>query len=166
MTQAADAVRPFLDPLPHPTRREIFTALFNWLRQIPPPAGAPAWKTFSQAVKHWDDVPATDQPALFLQRGLETLEQKTFGVTKIHFRALVWIYFRTDGLKTQNTYPDQITDPVLDSIEQLFQTLPPLATRLTLGGTVYHCWIDGTIASEPGLMDNQAVIVVPISILI
>ena len=152
-------------PLPHATRQQVFTALFNFIKNIPPPVGQ-KWVSFSQNLVSWDDVPPAQQPAVFLHRLVQTAKQEhRFGVTKWHWTATIWIYFRSDGYRTTNTYPDQVTDPLLDSIEQLFQT-DPANGQLTLGGLVYHCWIDGTIYSDPGLVDNQAVIVVPISILL
>lgn len=88
-----------------------------------------------------------------------------YGVTKWQWRVLVWIYFKPDGYKTATTYPDELTDQFLDNLEQVFQT-EPLAGPQTLGGLVLNCWIDGNCAADPGLEDGQAVIVVPISILI
>ena len=154
--------------LPHPPRSVIYNALFSFLQQIPAPGGT-AWNTFSQAIRHWDDVTAAEQPALFLTRQLEMQTQKTgYGVTKIEFHSLVWIYFRADGMKTVDTYPDQYIDPLKDAIEQLFQTNPPSGGRLTLGGNCQHCWINGSIYSENGLEDasGQAVVVFPVSILV
>lgn len=153
-------------PLPHATRNQVFEALFTLVKTITPPGGR-SWALTSQWFRMWDTLNEGDQPALFLVRGPQTSEQKhAFGVTKLHWKANLWIYYRTDGYKTQNTYPDQLTDPLLDSIEQTFQTDPNVG-RLTLGDLVWHCWIDGTIFWEPGLdTDNQAVLVVPISILI
>lgn len=152
-----------LFPLPHATRNQVYTALFTLIKQLPPPPGQ-KWKGFSQNLKSWDDVPAESQPCVFLHRLTQTAEQThAYGVTKWIWRSMIWIYFRSDGYRTSTTYPDQVTDPILDSIEQLFQTEPG-AGRLSLGGLVQHCWIDGTIYFDPGLEDNQAVILVPISI--
>jgi len=166
--QIQDETSPLLLNLPHPTRSVIYNALFSFLQQLPAPAGL-QWKTFSQAIRHWDDVSPTEQPALFLTRQIEKVTQKAgYGVSKIEFFPEVWIYFRADGLKTQSTYPDMYIDPLKDAIEQLFQTNPPIGGRLTLGGVCQHCWIEGTIASDPGLQDasGQAVVRFQVSILV
>jgi hypothetical protein len=152
-------------PLPHATRKAVFTALFDLIQKIPAPADAPNWKTASQLLKSWDEVNAGDQPALFLHRGPQQVEQKTFGVTRWLWKCSLWIYFRADNLKTVSTYPDQYTDAFLDSVELAFQT-EPLLGRLTLGGLAWHCWLDGQVFSDPGINDSQAVIVIPISILL
>lgn len=159
------AAVPFLFPLNHTPRGQVFDALFAYLKQIPPPTGG-SWKTFSQSLAQWDNYPAANQPAMFLHRGPQTATQnKAFGVTKWQWKVQLWMYYRTDGLNTTNTYPDQLTDVLLDAVERLFQTDPNVG-RLTLGGLVHHCWIDGIIAFESGIADAQAVAVVPISILL
>lgn len=166
MTQVQDLTTPLLLPLPHATRSVIYNALFSFLKQIPAPTGV-QWKTFSQAIEHWDNVAPAAQPALFLTRQFESTTQKTAnGISKLEFHCLVWIYFRSDGMKTANTYPDQYIDPLKDAIEQLFQTNPPNGGRLTLGGVCHHCWLNGGIYSENGLEDatGQAVVVFPVSI--
>lgn len=158
-------IPPFNRPLPHATRSQVFNALFAFIQQVLPPNGG-TWRTFSQMLQDWDDTPPANQPAIYLHRGPNTFEQKhSFGVTKLSLRASVWVYFRTDGLKTANTYPDQLTDDYLDKFEQLFQT-DPLSGPLTLGGLVHHCWIDGTVVFDSGVNDNQAIIVIPITILL
>lgn len=155
-----------LAPLTHATRNQVFTALFNLLQKYLPSPTGEQWRTFSQNLVIWDQVPAANQPALFLHRGIEIAEQKhAYGVTKWTYRVDLWIYFQTGGFKTANTYPDMLTDNFLDAVERLFQT-DPLAGPQTLGGLVVNCWIDGTIATDPGLEDDQGVIVVPLSILI
>lgn len=152
-----------LQPLLHATRNQVFTALFNLLQTLPAPPGSTSWKTFTQTILEPDDVPQTNQPALILCRGPQNFSQKAYGVTKITWRCFFLIYFRSDNLKTVNTYPDQVTDPVLDSIEQLFQ---PQGNdqAFTLGGLVQNCWLDGMAVADPGIVDGQAIILCPVSI--
>jgi len=165
MGSAASLIAPGLRPLPHATRQQVFTALFNFLTNLPAPTGT-RWNTQSQYLTLWDDVPQANQPAWFLYRGPQNFTQKhVFGVQKLLWRVSIFIYFRTDGYKSQNFYPDQITDQILDNLEQLFQT-EARDGRQTLGGTVWHCWIEGNIVTDPGLVDGQAVIVCPINILL
>jgi len=152
-------------PLPHATRQQVFNALFALLKQVPAPAGG-KWQTFTQHLKSWDDYTSDQQPVLTLYRLPQIAEQKTFSVTKWHWKAAVFVYYRIDSIQctTGSVYPEELVDDLIDAIETVFLT--PLNNRLTLGGLVYHCWIDGPITFDSGIIDNQAVIVVPISILI
>jgi hypothetical protein len=162
-----------LQPLPHSTRQQVFTALMNYVQiYVPAPTNPITNKvipyvTYSQLWESWTDVPPANQPAIFLRRGPQLFESKhAFGVTKLSFKCSLWIYFRTDGFKINPYYPDQVTDPLIDGIEQAFQSLTPTPQRNTLNNTVYHCWVEGQVFSDPGLVDDQGVIVVPINILL
>ena len=154
-----------LVPLQHASRQEIFTALFNLLQTLPPPTGSNQWNTFTQTVKEWTDYDASEQPVMTLARGAQNFILKAPGILRVHFKVALLIYFRADGFLTTNTYPDQVTDSMLDSIEQLF-TPQGVDQYLTLGGIVQNCWIDGNIYSDPGINDPQCVILVPISIVV
>lgn len=150
--------------LVHAKRKVVFDSLFALLQTIPGPLGS-TWKTSSQRLKIWDEVSAANQPAIFLHRGLQRATQtKAFGVSKWELRATVWIYFRTENLKTESHYPDEFTDELIDNIELTLQT-DPLAGPLNFDETIYHAWIDGSIFIDSGIEDNQAVVVVPITIL-
>jgi hypothetical protein len=161
-----------LKPLQHATRNQVYTALFNFLQLIPAPSIVPntglpittKWKTYSQWLKEWTDVPSENQPALFLHRGPEeAIQNHAYQVTKWVWNVTVWMYFRTDGLRTTNFYPDMLTDPIKDAIEQLFQTqTQPQAA--TLGGLVQNIKVSGTLYCDCGLIDGQGVIIVPLAI--
>jgi hypothetical protein len=157
-----------LQPLQHATRQTVFNTLLAYLKNCPSPTGVP-WKLFSQSLMQWDEVPAANQPAMFLRRGPQVAEQKhAFGVTKWVFKVTVWVYFRTENVSTENTYPDQLTDQFLDAFERLFQIqtqpAPFTLSNNNLEGIVKNAWIDGMVFSDPGLTDSQAVIVIPLSI--
>ncbi len=151
-------------PLPHATRQQVFNALFALLKTTPAPIGQ-TWNSFSQHLKSWDDYPSDAQPVLTLYRLPQIAEQKTFGVTKWHWKAAVFVYYRIDSTQCSQGGAEALVDNFIDAIEQVFQT-DPLLGRVTLGNLVWHCWIDGPITFDSGVIDNQAVIVVPLSILI
>lgn len=151
-----------IQPLQHATRQEVFNALYQFLLNLPAPPGM-QWNTTGQYLKIWDDIPADAQPAWFLYRGPQSFEQKhVFGVTKLHWRAAIWIYFRTSGC---NIAADNAIDQILDNLEKLFQG-GQLDNRVTLNNLVWHCWLDGSAVFDAGLVDGQAVLVCPISILL
>ena len=43
---------------------------------------------------------------------------------------------------------------------------PGYPKRLTLGGLVHHCYIDGSVFKDPGDIDAQAMMVIPILMLV
>ncbi len=149
--------------LPHSTRQQVFNALFDLVKTVAPPVGS-QWKWTSQHLQHWDEIEQVNQPAMFLHRGPQTVTQDhAYGVNKWVWRATLWVYYRTDGLQTPSYYPDQLTDQFLDNIESVFSS-DPLNGPQTLDGLVVNCWLDGHCYFDNGIVDNQAIIVCPISI--
>jgi hypothetical protein len=148
--------------LTHPTRSEIFTALFDLIAQASPPFGI-IWQTKSQSLKHWDDVPSTAQPALFLHRGIQTAtQQHAYGPTKWVWLVYLWIYYRVDAFKTISTYPDEVTDVLIDWAETILQKNE--YGQQTLGGLIQHVCVEGSILFDSGITDNQAICVIPLAL--
>lgn len=135
-------------------REQIYSALFAKLRAIP------AFGTASRRLRHWDDVPAVDQPALFQTQKPEQPEQQPGLPTKWTLAVDVYIYANTAG----EDPPAAIINPLIDSIEAAIAP-DPVTNKCTLGGLVSHVWIDGEIQNDEGVLGDQAVAIVPIRIL-
>lgn len=110
------------------------------------------------------------QPALFVVQGGEKREPHPRGTGgKITLRVLLVAYCydsasHSDGTTLLNTLIGQIEDalaPDLDSPDY-----DPVRPVQTLGGLVYNCWIDGESDIDPGVFGQQAVAIIPISILV
>lgn len=136
-------------------REPIAAALFAKL------AAVPGLVTTGRRMKHWNDVPAPMQPALFQQETSQAA-QYTIGqptVWRLHYD--VAVYARTDG----GLVPGTIVNPLLDAIEAAlagpFEGMPQ-----TLGGLVTACYIDGTIETDEGTLGDQLVALIPITILV
>ncbi|MDR3508428.1 MAG: hypothetical protein P4L64_11070 [Caulobacteraceae bacterium] len=143
------------------TREDIFTALFalsasaSWSTQ---PSGF-AYR--SRRVKLWGDLPA--QPALCQAEHDETVSE----VTRLPSRttlAASWLIYHDVG-KDPDAVPASETNLILDAVQSLFPTNDPDAVQ-TLGGLVRHCFISGKIFKDPGDLDGQGLIIVPITILV
>jgi hypothetical protein len=149
-----------------PTREAAFSALWTLLQTITPPIGS-TWNTKSRRLRLWDKVPVAAQPALFLHKGLEVHSQAhELAMPKYRWTSTVWTYFRVDTVATsdESNVPDVIINNFIDNVEAVL--LPtPQGERQTLGNVVYHCFIDGNVATDSGALDNQAVIVIPITII-
>jgi hypothetical protein len=153
------------------SRETIYAALFALVSQGEGMAGTISWGAretlayTSRRVRLWTDIPA--QPALCQAEHDETVVQQTRLPFRRKFGAS-WLIYHADGADP-NATPASSNNAILDAIEALFTPQPPDPgwndNRLTLGGLVHHCWIDGRILKDPGDLDSQALIVVPISIL-
>jgi|SRR5579864_903109 len=145
-------------------RETIYAALFalgsglTWTD----PNGAQQWQLKSRRLLAWSDPGAGNQPAFFQREAREGADQvQAFGATRWKLRAQWWIYLQI--APDEATIPSQFMNPLLDALDKLF--VNP-AQNQTLGGLVTNCWIDGEIVmDDPVYPDQQAVIVVPVSLL-
>ncbi|HEX3973397.1 MAG TPA: hypothetical protein VHX19_18845 [Stellaceae bacterium] len=137
-------------------REPIYAALFALA------AGAASFVTVSRRLRHWSDVGAAEQPALFMIQKSETAEERR--PLPVKWRASVDLYIYAQA-------PDELTPPatVLNSLLDAVETalMPdPVSHVQSLGGLVSHCWIAGRIQTDEGVLGGQAVAIVPVEILV
>lgn len=138
-------------------RESIAAALFAL-------AGSTAgFVTKSRRLKHWSDVTAEDQPALFQSQGKETVDTAAAkmgapNVHKIEFQLYIYVH-STDP----TVPPSSLLNPILDALEAALTPTPGL--KQTLGGLVQHAFISGSIETDEGVLGDQAVAIVPIEAL-
>lgn len=138
-------------------RESIAAALFTLVSSVG------GFKVTSRRLKHWSDVPAEDQPALFQAQGKEIVDITTqrMGGPNVHrFAFQLYIYVHNNDL---NVVPSSLLNPFLDAIEAVLTTTP--GTKQTLGGLVQHAYISGAIETDEGVLGDQAVAIVPIEVL-
>jgi len=117
----------------------------------------PGVRTFGRRLAHWADVPAPDQPALFMAAAGQTVTVEGRGLPpRRSLPVRLYLYNRNDDPGQQND--------LLDAIETALE--PNDEETLTLGGLVSHCRIEGEIETDEGLLGEQAVAIVPVSILV
>jgi len=104
------------------------------------------------------------QPALFVVQGSETRNphpRGTGGSLKMRAVLIAYVYDNAanmDGSTQLNILIGQIEDALApDDGSTLVQTL---------GGLVYECWIDGQADIDPGVFGQQAVAIIPVTILV
>ncbi len=140
-------------------REAIYSALFNRLK------GLPNINTFSRKLLHWSDVPANQQPAVFLaQSGQVPIQgDPARGLpTKWTLEANIYVYVCTTG----EDYPGAMMNPIMDAIEAILAPdIPAIQRTQTLDGLVEHCWIEGAVQTDEGTLGDQAVHIIPIKIL-
>jgi len=134
-------------------REPIYAALFALL------AASGGYVTTSRRLLHWNDVSKEQQPALFQAQRNELAKTDTGKPTVWTLNVDVYVYVRTDG----GAPPGPILNPLLDAIEA---ALAPAGSNVqTLGGLVHYARIDGAIETDEGTLGDQAVAIIPISIL-
>jgi len=135
-------------------RERIFQALAKRIEAIP------GIRTFSRRLLHWSDVTASEQPALFMTSGNQSLVYEGRGMPPKHsLPVTLYLYNRNDDPALQNN--------LLDAIEAALEPDRPNGEdTVTLGKLVSHCRIEGDIETDEGLLGEQAVAIIPISILV
>ena len=136
-------------------REPIYAALFALA------SGAANFVTVSRRLRHWSDVGAAEQPALFMIQKSETAEARRPLPAK--WRASVDLYLYAQA-PDELTPPATVLNPLLDAVEAALAP-DPVSHVQSLGGLVSHCWIAGRVQTDEGVLGGQAVAIVPIEIL-
>ena len=130
-------------------------------------ATAYAWASPpSRRLKLWSDVPASMRPACFLfEGGAETYEDAAVGAPKrsLHVRLFIYVDAHDPaaiGAAALNTIMDALDQALVPAGCDL-----PLG-RMTLGGIAYRASIDGKPLKDPGDLDGDGLLVVPITIVL
>jgi hypothetical protein len=135
-------------------REAIYSALFTLA------ASAPGLITTSRKLKHWNDLSASEMPALFLTQGQQTPATVTGQPTRWELNATLWVYVPTLGANS----PGEVLNPILDSIcKNLDYPFP--GQPQTLGGLVQYARIDGTIETSEGTLGDIEVVRIPVKML-
>ena len=137
-------------------REPLYAALFAKLSALP------GFVTTSRKLKHWSDVGASEQPALFQAQKSETPAQSTGSPAEWKLHLDLYLYAQSVGADS----PATILNPLLDAVCNLFEPENPVTNRCTLGGLVHYARIAGTIETDEGALGDQAVCIVPIEILV
>jgi hypothetical protein len=149
------------------TREQIFAALFALGQNIawtdPVSGEVGGWSVTRRRISTPDQIGADDQPALLQAEANEQFIQVTRMPSKRTFSAAWVIYLRSYDAPAP-TGP--LLNAVMDAVEAAFAPDDLSGEACTLGGLVTHCWIDGTVFKDPGDLDQQAMLVVPIKLLV
>lgn len=136
-------------------REVIYSALWEKLQAIQ------GIVTFGRKLRHWSEMPAIEQPALFMACGNQHIERIYGGLDKYKLPATLYLYVNTAD--DPQAAPSIKLNELLDAIEAIVAPSGEIAQ--TLGGLVSHCWIAGTITTDEGVLGEQAMAIVPIDIL-
>lgn len=141
-------------------REAIFTALFARAAEIAWGEPPQAFAYLSRRVRLADDLPAL--PALCQAEHAETLAQVS---GQPHRRTLAAAWMVHHATSDPDAIPAVTNNLILDAIEAVLAA-DDASGCCTLGGIVHHCWIEGEVFKDPGDLDGQALLIVPIRMLV
>lgn len=152
----------------------IFAALFervatvSWLRSGDDPMSPRTFVTSSRRVRLFADVPSNQQPACFQAEWATDEQQVTNQPYKTTLMAN-WVIFQCIG-KDKKAIGAIENNLIIGGCRKALAPLPADPgypdKRNTLNGLVHHCFISGRIFKDPGDIDDQGMIVIPIKLLV
>jgi hypothetical protein len=117
--------------------------------------------TVSRRVRHWADVQKTDRPALFMTCHQEVPTYRNENKTAYQ-KLFVKLFVYIDS-SDKSSVPDTDLSVILDAIDSVISP-PVYSPTLSLGGLVSHCRVDGQIMRDPGDLDGDGILIVPVAI--
>jgi len=153
------------------TRSQVTQALLGILQPITFPAlangGATTWVTgptdpnnslLPRKLRLFSDVPKDQQPACFMAMHREFPDYRNLGVFRSRLEYLVYVY-----IDASESSAAEDLDNILEAILKPFLTPDNFSSgQLTLNGLVYWARVEGRILKDPGDIDKQALLLVPI----
>lgn len=138
------------------TREAIMTALCDRVFAIAD------FRTTGRRVLAWERV--ADQPAAFVRNVGEAHERKGQALKLVLLRAEIIIY--SNGGRDPDEAPGSYLNDLLDAVEEAFDPDDSVRGTLTLGGLVADCRIEGEVEMAPGDVGDQAIAIVPVTIVV
>jgi hypothetical protein len=119
--------------------------------------------TVTRRLKLFSDVPATQQPYLCLTEHDEEYQKTMDGMPPILVLPVTLVMYIHTVDEVSPLSPT--INAIMDAIDTFFYPDNPNG-RFTLGGLVTRCWIEGKIFKDPGDLDDQGLVTVPVRILV
>jgi hypothetical protein len=139
-------------------REAIYSALWG--------VGSGAWSFASanRRLRHWSDVAAIEQPALFMSEKGGRASVRALGAP------IIWTLYADFYIYVHSSdpyaAPAMILNPLLDSLESALAPAPATGIQnLGLPQWVQHAYIAGKIETDEGVLGDQAIAIVPVEIL-
>jgi hypothetical protein len=130
-------------------------------------ANAYQWKLGpARRLRLWSDVPAASRPACFLfEGGQETYAWSETALPKRIIEVKLFVYLNA---KDPSIAGAALLNGVMDALDTAFALSGGdlVLGRNTLGGTVYHCKIDGKPLKDQGDLDGDALLIVPVKLVL
>lgn len=147
--------------MPSSMREHAIDALFELIE------GAYSWRSRpGRRLKIWSDVSLSARPACYVFEGGEDIY--TWSESARPRRTIAVRLFIYLNAKESSVVGSVLVNEVLDALDAalLPKGADEVRGRNTLGGLVYYCRIEGKVLKDPGDLDGDALLVVPIKILL
>ena len=107
----------------------------------------------------FNSIASDQQPAVFLVTHAEEDEYRGLGLLRRRLKLGIWIYSRADNSSGQTDL-----NVMLTAIETVLSKAVdnPSSNSVTLGGLVYWIRIEGKLLLDPGDIDNQTLMIIPL----
>lgn len=124
--------------------------------------GVAGFNTVSRRWRPVKDVAPVDQPAAFLTSAGEsvTCAPGMPATSEIDYDITLYAHVKGDPAIP----PSTILNPLTDAIIAAFKPDNPILNKVTLGGLVEHCWVEGNIETDEGLFGDQGVVIIPLRV--
>ena len=133
-------------------RETIYGELWDRVRSIP------GLKTTGRRLLHMNDVPANQQPALFLAQTFQTPTYQAGRTIIWEFGADLYLYVRDPKGKD----PGPLINPIMDAIVAVFAPDNQMVNACTFGGLCHKVEM-GQIQTDEGTMGEQAIAIIPVT---
>jgi len=139
-------------------REAIYAALWELA------AGAAPFVSANRRLRHWADLAAAEQPALFMS------EKGGLATTKALSAPIVWTLYADFYVYAHSSdpylAPAAILNPLIDALEAALAPSPTTGIQnLGLPEMVQHAYIAGKVQTDEGVLGDQAIAIVPVEIL-
>lgn len=147
-------------------RNQIYQALFDIGSGISWDSPARTWAYYSRRLQIWTECP--NQPAFYQVEHDNEIGQMT-GMPYKNVLKATWIVYQ-DTAKDETVVGAIENNLILDALQAAMA--PQIVAgqqyvdRNTLGGLVYHAFIDGVTFQDGGDLDGQGVMTIPITLLV
>ena len=138
-------------------RESVYQALFTLIQS------SASFVTASRRLQLWTDVPAIQQPAIFIAQKDEERMAVTNQPFILRLNADIYIYTNSGGQSGVN--PSTQMNNILDAVDVALLQSGGHENQ-TLGGIVSYCRISGKTQTDEGVLGDQSVAIIPIEILV
>jgi len=148
-------------------RETVIAALLAKLQAVTfaaPVNGQTSFVSVSRRLKLWGEAPKSQRPALFVTEHREQPVYRSEALPNLTMLSVdLFIYIDASDA---NTIPAAALNVMLDAIDAALKPQPADNERQTLGGLVSHCRIEGQVLKDPGDLDGDGLLWIPLKLLV